>query len=70
MSASIDWPMILAMWAGELPSPSAPTASWAGQPILASATITGSRAGRLAASRSTHCSMILSDSSISSIRTM
>src|SRR5215475_5979094 len=54
MRASIDWPMMWAMWAGEFPRPSVPTPSCAGQPILGSDTITRSL-GRLAASRSTHC---------------
>src|SRR6185369_17430609 len=64
MSDSIDWPMIFATCSSELPSPSAPMASWAGQAIFLSATITGP--GR---SLSRHCSMIFSDSRISATRT-
>ena len=36
ISASMDWLMMCAMWSGELPIPSGPSASLAGQPILAS----------------------------------
>ncbi len=68
MSASMDWLMMCAMWSGELPIPSGPRASWAGQPILAFSIITGSSAGRGPDSRSRHCSMIRSDWSHSSIR--
>src|SRR6478752_10863610 len=42
--------MIFRMWSSELPMPSGPMASWAGQAIFLSATITGP--GR---SRSRHC---------------
>jgi hypothetical protein len=65
----MDWLMMCAMWSAELPMPSGPTASCAGQPILAFRIMTGSSAGLGAASRSTHCSTIRSDWSISSIRT-
>ena len=69
MSASMDWPMMCAMCCGDGPSPSGPRDSWAGQPILASRIITGSESSDpRAASRSPHCWMIFSDSSISSIR--
>ena len=68
MSASMDWPMMWAMWSGAGPRPSGPSASRAGQPILASSIITGSLAGRWPESRSRHCPMIRIDWSISSIR--
>ena len=49
--------MMCRMWSRELPMPSAPMASWAGQAIFLSSTMTGP--GR---SRSRHCSTIFSDS--------
>ena len=66
ISASIDSPMMWRMWSRLLPMPSLPMASWLGQAIFLSATITG--APSRPASRSTHCSTILSDSHISSSR--
>ena len=56
--------MIFATCSSELPSPSTPMASWAGQAIFLSATMMGP--GR---SRSRHCSMSFSDSRISARRT-
>lgn len=66
ISASIEVPMMCAMCRGELPMPSAPMASCAGQPIFLSSIITGPLAD---CSRSRHCSTIFRDPSISSIRT-
>ena len=64
ISDSIEVPMILRMCSSELPMPSGPRASWAGQAIFLSATMTGP-----GSSRSSTCSMIFSDSRISSMRT-
>ena len=65
--ASIDSPMMWRMWSRLLPMPSLPIASWLGQAIFLSATITG--APSRPASRSAACSTILSDSHISLSRT-
>ena len=68
ISASIDWPMMCLMCSLELPIPSLPIDSCAGQAIFLSATMIG--APRIPSSRSTHCSMIfrLSHISFSRIR--
>ncbi len=58
--ASIEVPMISLMWSSELPMPSLPIASWAGQAIFLSADHHG-LAGPCASSRSRHCSTIRSD---------
>ncbi len=59
--------MMLLMWSRLLPMPSPPMASWAGQAIFRSATMTGAP-GSSACSRSAACSMMRSDSYISSRR--
>ena len=64
ISDSIDWPMIFATCSSELPRPSTPIASCAGQAIFLSATMIGP-----GSSRSSACSTIFSDSRISASRT-
>ncbi len=65
----MDWPMMCAMCSGDGPMPSGPSDSLAGQPILASWIIHGSfGTPARSASRSTHCSTMRSDCSISAIR--
>ena len=63
MSDSIEVPMISRMWSRLFPMPSPPMASWAGQAIFLSATMTGP-----GASRSRHWPTIFSDSFISRMR--
>jgi hypothetical protein len=63
IKASIEVPMISRMCSSEFPQPSPPSASWAGQAIRLSATITGP-----GFNRSRHCSMMFSDCTISSSR--
>ncbi|RPK93330.1 hypothetical protein EES46_06455 [Streptomyces sp. ADI98-10] len=55
--------MMFLMWSSELPRPSGPRASWAGQAIFLSATMTGP-----GSRRSMHCSMMRRDWRISSRR--
>ena len=66
ISDSIEEPMISRMWSRLLPWPSPPMASWAGQAIFLSSTMTGWPSVRC--SRSRVCSTIFSDSYISSMR--